>query len=136
MGRRPIPLDQTQPAKRDHKMTVKRITVNINTDQVQQVAAFYADLFDLTSLMDQGWIATLGHNSPTQPQINIASEGGSGTVTPDISIEVENVDETHARALRLGHKIEYRLTDEPWGVRRFYLRDPAGTLINVLSHKP
>ena len=22
--------------------------------------------------------------------------------------------------------------DEPWGVRRFFLRDPAGTLVNVL----
>ena len=30
----------------------------------------------------------------------------------------------------------YRIwpTDEPWGVRRFYARDPFGRLINILSH--
>ncbi len=33
-----------------------------------------------------------------------------------------------------GFKIEYELTDEPWGVRRFYVRDPFGKLVNILSH--
>ena len=35
---------------------------------------------------------------------------------------------------KLGHEIAYELTDEPWGVRRFYVRDPVGKLLNVLSH--
>lgn len=30
--------------------------------------------------------------------------------------------------------VAYPLTDEPWGVRRFYVRDPAGKLLNILSH--
>lgn len=25
-------------------------------------------------------------------------------------------------------------SDEPWAVRRFYVRDPFGKLINVLAH--
>lgn len=25
---------------------------------------------------------------------------------------------------------------EPWGVRRFYVRDPFGKLVNILQHVP
>lgn len=67
-------------------------------------------------------------------QLSIATEGGSGTAVPDISIEVDDVDEVYQRAKRLGCEIEYELTDEPWGVRLFYLIDPTGKLLNILSH--
>ena len=53
---------------------------------------------------------------------------------PDVSIEGEDVDVLHARATDMGAEIACPLTDEPWGVRRFYLRDPAGRLVNVLAH--
>lgn len=84
--------------------------------------------------MDQGWIATLASDATARVQVSIASEGGSGTPVPDASIEVDDVDEVYRRAKELGHKIEYELTNEPWGVRRFYVNDPAGKLLNVLSH--
>jgi lactoylglutathione lyase len=61
-------------------------------------------------------------------------EGGSGTEVPDISVEVDDVDAVYARAERAGLDIVYRLIDEPWGVRRFYVRDPEGRTINILSH--
>ena len=70
-----------------------------------------------------------------QVQISVASEGGSGTPVPDMSIEVDNVDEAHERALQHGFDIEYGPTDEPWGVRRFFVRDPFGKLVNILAHK-
>jgi predicted enzyme related to lactoylglutathione lyase len=53
---------------------------------------------------------------------------------PDISIEVDDVDEVHQRAVTGGHRIVYGPADEPWGVRRFYIRDPTGKLLNILSH--
>ena len=31
-------------------------------------------------------------------------------------------------------QIEYGPANEPWGVRRFYVRDPFGRLVNILSH--
>ncbi|WP_350356311.1 VOC family protein [Leisingera thetidis] len=49
-------------------------------------------------------------------------------------MEVEDVDAVYQRAKNLGHAIEYKLKNEPWGVRRFYLFDPMGKLLNVLSH--
>ena len=116
-------------------MTVKRIVLDVETSSVEQSRRFYEDLFDLAPVMDQGWIVTLSSGETAPVQISIASQGGSGTPVPDASIEVDDVDEVHQRAVDQGCKIEYALTDEPWGVRRFFLRDPAGKLLNVLSHR-
>lgn len=115
-------------------MTVKRITVDIQTQDVALLAAFYETLFELRPVMDMGWVSTLANGDAAPIQVTLAQEGGSGAPVPDLSIEVEDVDAVHAKAVALGHVIEYALTDEPWQVRRFFLRDPAGKLINVLSH--
>jgi hypothetical protein len=40
----------------------------------------------------------------------------------------------HAEALKRGLRIVYPLTDEPWGVHRFFVEDPGGTIVNVLAH--
>lgn len=116
-------------------MAVKRIVIDIATNSLDEVRTFYADLFDLETIMDFGWIATLSSGTTAPVQLSIATEGGSGTPVPDMSIEVDDVDAVYQRAKTLGLPILYDLTDEPWGVRRFYLHDPAGKLLNVLSHK-
>ncbi|MEM8650042.1 MAG: VOC family protein [Pseudomonadota bacterium] len=116
-------------------MTVKRIVLDVATSSVAEVRQFYMELFDLEPVMDMGWIATLSSGTSAPVQISIASEGGSGTPVPDASVEVDDVEAVYERAKKLGHKIEYELTDEPWGVRRFYVLDPAGKLLNVLSHE-
>lgn len=36
---------------------------------------------------------------------------------------------------KAGIPIEYGPATEPWGVRRFYVRDPFGKLINILQHE-
>ena len=84
--------------------------------------------------MDLGWIATFAASGLSSPQISIAVEGGSGTPVPDVSIEVDDVDKTYARATRTVFEIPYDITTEPWGMRRFHVRDPFGKLINILSH--
>ena len=115
-------------------MTVKRIISNIAAKNIAEVQQFYIDLLGLDLVMDHRWIATLASGETAQIQLSIASQGGSGTAVPDLSIEVDDVDAVHARARTLGIEIAYPLTDEPWGVRRFYLIDPAGKLINILAH--
>ena len=74
--------------------------------------------------------------SPAQmaPQVSVATEGGSGTPVPDISIEVDDLDEVERRVREAGLMIEYGPISEPWGVRRFYVRDPLGRLVNILKH--
>lgn len=116
-------------------MTVRRIVANIATENVPEVRNFYSELFELDPMMDLGWIVTLGSGETASTQMSILSEGGSGTPVPDLSIEVEEVDETYTRAKAMGCEIIHDLTDEPWGVRRFFTRDPTGKLINVLSHR-
>ena len=115
-------------------MVVKRIVADIEAEKVGEVSSFYSRLFELRTVMDQGWIVTLSSGSSAPVQINIASQGGSGTPVPNLSIEVDDVDILHSRAKKLGYEITYELTDEPWGVRRFFVRDPVGNILNVLSH--
>lgn len=116
-------------------MSVKRIVPNLKMEQPEEAKAFYQELFGLNTVMDQGWIITLASEAATTPQISIASEGGSGTPVPDISIEVDDVDAVHEKARAAGAEIVYPITDEPWHVRRFYVRDPAGKILNILQHR-
>jgi catechol 2,3-dioxygenase-like lactoylglutathione lyase family enzyme len=115
-------------------MTVRRIVANLTADPAE-LGDFYRELLDLEVVMDHGWIVTLAAEASQTPQLSIAREGGSGTPVPDLSIEVDDVDAIHRRALAAGHEIVYGPADEPWGVRRFYLRDPQGRLLNILSHQ-
>jgi catechol 2,3-dioxygenase-like lactoylglutathione lyase family enzyme len=115
-------------------VAVKRIVANIATECVSSGKAFYGDLLGLRIVMDFGWILTFAAEGGVAPQVSIAKEGGSGTPVPDLSVEVDNLDEVYQRCLAAGLPIEYGPTTEPWGVRRFYVRDPFGRLINILAH--
>jgi catechol 2,3-dioxygenase-like lactoylglutathione lyase family enzyme len=116
-------------------MAVKRIVPNVAAGRVADAQAFYGGILGLNVVMDHGWIVTFGADARAAPQISVASEGGAGTPVPDISIEVDNLDEIHQRLLAAGVPIEYGPKSEPWGVRRFYVRDPFGRLINILAHE-
>jgi uncharacterized glyoxalase superfamily protein PhnB len=39
-----------------------------------------------------------------------------------------------AAAIERGLRVVYPIRDEPWGVRRFFVEDPSGTIVNVLAH--
>ncbi|MDF1749449.1 MAG: VOC family protein [Alphaproteobacteria bacterium] len=116
-------------------MAVKRIITNIQSERVTDAKQFYGDILGMDVVMDHGWIITFASDNQMVPQISIATEGGSGTQVPDISMEVDNLDEVLDRAADAGLAIEYGPVIEPWGVRRFYVRDPFGRLVNILSHE-
>jgi catechol 2,3-dioxygenase-like lactoylglutathione lyase family enzyme len=115
-------------------MKVKRIVANIDTRDVAAAKRFYADVLGLDVLMDMGWIVTYGSRDQMSIQMSFMSQGGSNTPTPDLSIEVDDVDAALDRVKKAGFPIEYGPADEPWGVRRFYVRDPFGKLVNILTH--
>jgi catechol 2,3-dioxygenase-like lactoylglutathione lyase family enzyme len=116
-------------------MKVKRIIANIDTQDIVAAKRFYHDVLGLDLLMDHGWIATYGSQEKMSVQVSFAEQGGSGTPVPDLSIEVDDVDEALEGMTVVGFAIEYGPADEPWGVRRFYVRDPFGRLVNILSHQ-
>ena len=115
-------------------MKVKRIVANIPAKKPKAAKKFYQEILGLKCLMDMDWILTYGSGTKMTVQMSVLSEGGSGAAVPDISIEVDDVDEAYKRMKKGRFKIEYPLTDEPWGVRRFFVRDPFGRLVNILEH--
>ncbi|MGN7356853.1 VOC family protein [Paenibacillus sp. SAF-054] len=115
-------------------MKIKRIVANIETQDLSKASYFYGEVLGLEQLMDMGFIATYGTDEKMSTQISFLSEGGSGTPVPDLSIEVDDLDDALARMKEAGIPVEYGPAEEPWGVRRFFVRDPFGKLINILMH--
>jgi catechol 2,3-dioxygenase-like lactoylglutathione lyase family enzyme len=116
-------------------MKVTRIVVDVAATDPAAAKPFYKDILGLDVLMDMGWIATYGSRESMSIQISFMSEGGSGAPVPDFSIEVDDLDAAIARVNKAKLPIEYGPTSEPWGVRRFFVRDPFGKLLNILVHE-
>jgi catechol 2,3-dioxygenase-like lactoylglutathione lyase family enzyme len=116
-------------------MAVKRVVANIAAGEIGAAKAFYGDGLGMNVVMNLGWIMTFAADGTMAPQVSIATEGGSGTLVPDLSIEVDDLSDVHRRLQDAGFKIEYGPVTEPWGVTRFYVRDPFGRLLNVLEHR-
>ena len=118
-------------------MKVLRCVPNVATADAQEaskVAQFYRDLFDMDIVMDQGWIVTVSSAQQAPAQVSAACEGGSGQAVPALTVEVDDLEEVVKRAEALGLSIGYGPVTEPWGVRRLFVRDPVGTLLNVMCH--
>lgn len=116
-------------------MKVLRIVADVETDNVQKADAFYRDVLGLDLAMDHGWIRTYTSKAKMSVQVSFATEGGSGTPVPNLSIEVDDLDDAMRRIKKAAITIEYGPASEPWGVRRFYVRDPFGKLINIPQHE-
>jgi uncharacterized glyoxalase superfamily protein PhnB len=114
-------------------VTISRAVPNIRSDQPVETRDFFVDLLGFEVVMDMGWVTTLA--SPTNPSVQVTVIGNDDMAAPGISVEVPDVDAVHARAVERGVEIAYPLRDEAWGVRRFMLREPSGTIVNVLSHR-
>ena len=115
-------------------MKVRRIVANISTPDIAAARRFYGEALGLDLVMDHGWLATYGSAEQMGVQLSFASQGGSDTAVPDLSIEVDDLDVALRRMRLAGFIAEYGPVDEPWGVRRFYVRDPFGRLVNILAH--
>jgi catechol 2,3-dioxygenase-like lactoylglutathione lyase family enzyme len=93
------------------------------SDQPAETRDFFVELFGFDVAMDMDWVVTLA--SPENPTAQVQIISNEDPSAPGISVEVDDVDAAHARALELGHEIVYELRDEEWGVRRFMLREPG-----------
>jgi catechol 2,3-dioxygenase-like lactoylglutathione lyase family enzyme len=116
-------------------MSVSRVVPNISSDRFDECRTFYVELLGFEVAMDMRWIMTFV--SPTNPtaQISVVRSDATAPVVPQLSVEVADVDAVHAEAVRRGLEIVYPLTDESWGVRRFFVIDPNRVVLNVVSHR-
>lgn len=115
-------------------MIVKRVVPNITASDPAVAEEFYGSCLGLDLRMNLDWIRTYGSHENAAVQVSFMSEGGSGTPVPDLSIEVDNLDFALDAFRQRGYDIEYGPVTEPWGVRRFFVSDPFGNLVNILSH--
>ncbi|MBZ4320432.1 VOC family protein [Streptomyces huiliensis] len=114
-------------------MAVRRIVPVIRTAATRESHDFYG-LLGFEEVMDHGWISTLASPSVPAAQLSFTTGDRTAPVTPDLSVEVDDVDAVHAALRDSGAEIVHPLQDEEWGVRRFFVRDPNGRVVNVLSH--
>jgi catechol 2,3-dioxygenase-like lactoylglutathione lyase family enzyme len=115
-------------------VAISRAVPNIRTDRPAAARDFFVELLGFEVAMDLGWVMTVA--SPSNPSVQITIVGGDDMAAPGITVEVADVDAVHAKAVERGFQIAYPLRNEEWGVRRFMLREPSGTVVNVLSHLP
>ena len=113
-------------------MSVKRIVPDIKSKHLDASRQFYVDVLGLEVAMDMGFVVTLVSPSNPTAQVSLMRDDDSSTILPQMSVEVADVDVVHARAVSHGLNIVYPLTNEPWGVRRFFVTDPNGIVINVM----
>ena len=116
-------------------MSIQRVVPVITAQSLDPSREFYVQLFGFEVAMDMDWIMSLV--SPTNPtaQIAVVTRDATAPVQPQLTIEVSDVDARHTEALRRGDDVVYPLTDEPWGARRFFVRDPNGLVVMVVGQR-
>ncbi|MFE5138477.1 VOC family protein [Streptomyces fagopyri] len=115
-------------------MAVRRVVPNIQSGAMQESRDFYG-LLGFEEVMNHGWIMTLASPSTPAAQVSVMTYDETAPVIPDMSVEVDDVDAVYATVRESGAEILHPLRDEEWGVRRFFVRDPNGRVVNVLGHR-
>jgi catechol 2,3-dioxygenase-like lactoylglutathione lyase family enzyme len=115
-------------------MSIRRVVPNIASDKLEASRDFYVGLLGFQVAMDMGWILTLVSPSNPTAQLSVLRQDATAPVIAQVTVEVADVDAVHAEAVRRGLEMVHPLTDEPWGVRRFFVKDPNGAVLNVVGH--
>jgi catechol 2,3-dioxygenase-like lactoylglutathione lyase family enzyme len=116
-------------------MRVTGIVANLHVDDIAAARDFYNDYLGLSvEGFNLGWVAN--YRSPSGEAI-VQRVTRDATAPHDSVISVHvgsGVDEAYAEAKRRGYEIVHPLTEEAWGVRRFFVRAPEGNVINLVNH--
>ena len=116
-------------------MRVNRIIADLQVTDIESAKDFYTDYLGLTTEeFNLGWVAR--YTSPeTGANLQLVTEDATAPVAPVISVATDDVDAAYDQARARGYEIVHPLTTESWGVRRFFVRDPDGNVINVVAHR-
>ena len=115
-------------------MSIRRAMPDIRSEAMEESRDFYG-LLGFEEVMNLGWVMTLASPSNPTAQVTLMSHDKSAPVVPDMSVEVDDVDAAYVAMRESGAEVVHPLQDEEWGVRRFFVRDPNGRVVNVLSHR-
>lgn len=116
-------------------MRVTRIIADLHVADLEAAKGFYRDYLGLsTEEFNLGWVAR--HTSPdTGANVQLVTRDATAPEDPVISVLVDDVDGAYEQARELGYEIVKPIADEPWGVRRFFIRAPDGNVLNIVRHR-
>lgn len=116
-------------------MRTVRIIADLPVTDIADATDFYADVLGL-EVEDLGlyWVRRLVGAAPGVA-LQLVTRDATAPESPALSVAVDDVDTAYARVLERGDEVVHPLTDEPWGVRRFFVRSPDGTVLNVVRHR-
>ncbi len=116
-------------------MAVRRIVAYAGGAEIAASRDFYVEVLGMRVAMEDPVLDLQAPDDPAAEVIVGAQE--MQDPQPSFGVDVGEptaVDAAHAEAVRRGLRVVYPLTNEPWGVRRFFVEDPGGTIVNVLAH--
>lgn len=130
-------------------MNIKSIFSVIATNSVNQARDFYVKYFGFEAVFDAGWYVQLHgrrngsdiplelafmlpNNESLPPSLQHAFDGKGVFIT----IEVDEVDALYEQLRDAGYEAVVELRNETWGQRHFIIRDPSGSLLDVVKPIP
>ena len=115
-------------------MRINRIIADLVVTDLEAAKGFYTDYLGLSDEeFNLGWVAR--YTSPeTGANVQLLTRDETAPEAPVVSVLTEDVDEAYRQACERGYEIVHPLTTEAWGVRRFFVRDPGGNVLNVVGH--
>ena len=116
-------------------MRVTGVIADIEVADIASARSFYADYLGLSvEEFNMGWVARC--TSPdTGANVQLVTRDATAPENPVVSIKVDDVDAAFEEARQRGYEIVHPLTTESWGVRRFFVRDPDGNVVNIVQHR-
>ncbi|CAM3975117.1 VOC family protein [Tsukamurella strandjordii] len=115
-------------------MRVHKVITNIPVSDIASARGFYADFLGLSDEeFNLGWVARF--SSPDHAaSVQLVTGDQTAETDSAISVMTDDVDAAYAEAQAAGYEIVHPLTSEEWGPRRFFVRAPDGTVVNVVGH--
>lgn len=115
-------------------MKVTRVIADLPVPNIDEARDFYTDFLGLDE-EDLGldWVTRFVVPGSGE-QLQVISRDATAPEDPVMTVKVDDVDEAYASARSRGFEIVHPLTTEPWGIRRFFVRAPDGTVLNIARH--
>jgi predicted enzyme related to lactoylglutathione lyase len=121
-------------------VSVQRFLFNIPSDDIEQTADFYKELFGFEIIWrNEDWYIQLASPGNKVVQFGIIRRNHSflpkhlqlsaqGII---FTIQVDNVDSVCKEVMKRGYHVVQALRDEEFGQRHFLMMDPNGLIVNV-----
>ncbi len=115
-------------------MRVLRVTTDLTVPDLEGARSFYGGFLGLEP-EDMGLDWVTRYVVPASGEhVQLVTRDASAPENPVLTVKVDDVDAAHAEAVRRGYEVVHPLTTEPWGIRRFFVRAPDGTVLNIAQH--